>query len=138
MTHRFQPDSLILKIDINDGVGESPFPSYSLREDLFQNSIRVVGLYCEKGPMKETNFVISNSSEHGVSRKVIKNILGIFTFSAPKTFLSNPNKEIKPAINVVPENLKFKVVKDNFKLSQTFNGWLIAEISGLKKGSRVE
>ena len=60
MTQRFQPDSLILKIDIINGVGESPFPSYSLREDLFQNSIQVVGLYCEKGPLKQTNFVISN------------------------------------------------------------------------------
>ena len=71
-------------------------------------------------------------------RKVIKNILGIFTFQKKKTFISNPNKEIKPAINVVPESLKFKVVKDDFKLSHSFNGWLIAEVSGLKKGIRVE
>ncbi len=68
MTQRFQRDSLILKIDINQGVGESPFPSYALKKGLFQNSIRVVGLYCDAGPLKETNFVISNSSEHGVNR----------------------------------------------------------------------
>ena len=67
MTH-FQPDSLILKIDITDGVGQNPFPSYSLREDLFQNSIRIVGLYCENGPLDQPHFIISNSSDHGVNR----------------------------------------------------------------------
>ena len=68
MTKRYQPDSLILKIDLIDGVGTNPFPSYSLREDLFQNSIRVVGLYCKEGPLHISQFLVCNASEHGVNR----------------------------------------------------------------------
>ena len=71
-------------------------------------------------------------------RKVLKNILGVFSFEDKNKFLSNPNKEIKTAINVVPENLKFKVVTDDFKISPLFKGYVIVEISGLKKDSSVE
>ena len=69
---------------------------------------------------------------------MIKNILGVFTFQTHKIFLSNPNKEIMPPINVVPQNLRFKIVKEDFKLSNNFNGWLIAQLSGVKKDLRVE
>ena len=73
-------DSLVLKVDIHEGCGKYIFPSYKLKDDLFINKINAAGLFCRLGPVKLTLFVTSNCSEHGFGRKVITNILGVFTF----------------------------------------------------------
>ena len=78
MTKNYLPESLILKIDIENGMGQVPFPSYSLREDLFQNSIRLIGMYCEEGDLGQPQFVVSNASQHGNNRYNFCNALSEF------------------------------------------------------------
>ena len=75
MTKNYIPESLTLKIDIENGMGQVPFPSYSLREDLFQNSIRLIGMYCEEGDLSQPHFVVSNASQHGNNRYIFCNTM---------------------------------------------------------------
>ena len=80
------PLSFLFVIPITDGRGSWPFPS-QLRENLFQNSVRVRGLYSTKQFKDSFLFTISNASEHmACGKKVITNVLGIFNFAKQTSF----------------------------------------------------
>ena len=125
------PLSFLYIIPIEEGKGEYPFP-HQLRENLFQNSVRVKGLFSKKAYKDKHLFAISNASEHGVGKKVIKNVLSIFTFSKENSFHLNGTIVTAP-INVIPSNLKFVVVDENFKTVPDFQGWIWTEIFGTPK-----
>ena len=46
MTHPSLVDSLVLKVDVEQGHGKYNFPSCKVKDQLFINKIRVAGLYC--------------------------------------------------------------------------------------------
>ena len=79
------PLSFLFIIPITSGRGEWPFPS-QLRENLFQNSVRVKGLFSKKVQKDSFLFATTNSSEHGCGKKVISNVLGVFLFPKPNLF----------------------------------------------------
>ena len=60
------------------------------------------------------------------------------TVSKNNDFVSNKIREIEPLIKVVPETLTFKVKNSKFERLKDFEGFLIAEVSGPKKGPSVE
>ena len=69
------PLSFLYVIPINSGRGEWPFPR-QLQENLFQNSLRVKGLFSKNMHKESFLFATSNASEHGCGKKVISNVLG--------------------------------------------------------------
>ena len=118
------------KIKIESGKGSFAFP-LQLCQDLFQNFVRVRGFYSEK-PHKNYVFVLSNLSEHGRHKSVIRNILGILNFSKEKLFQSN-NNPVKAPINILPSEMTFFITDDSFDRVSGYSGWLIVEIIGEKK-----
>ena len=125
------PLSFLFIIPIKDGKGEWPFPN-QLRENLFQNSVRVKGLYSTKEHKDSFLFAISNASEHGCGKKVITNVLGIFHFPTPKLFQLNGTTVTAP-INSIPSNINVVITDENFKRVTTFSGWTWVEITGSVK-----
>ena len=65
--------SFMFKIKIEGGKGHFEFPK-QLRQHLYQNFVRIRGLYSEK-INHDYVFVLSNLSEHGSHKSVIRNIL---------------------------------------------------------------
>ena len=126
------PLSFLFIIPIIDGRGSWPFPS-QLKENLFQNSVRVRGLYSTK-PFKDSFlFSISNASEHmACGKKVMTNVLGVFNFAKAKQFQLNGTSVTAP-INVIPSHIKFVVTDENFKCVKSFEGWTWIEIVGVVK-----
>ena len=122
------PLSFLFVIPIKDGKGEWPFPS-QLRENLFQNFVKVKGLYSSKDYKEKYLFTTSNASEHGIGKKVITNVLGVFNFPKPNHFQLNGTTVSAP-INSIPSDLKFFVTDQSFKLVNDFNGWIWVELDG--------
>ena len=123
--------SFLYIVPISEGRGIWPFPA-QLRENLFQNSVRVKGLYSTKAFKGSYIFATSNASEHGVGKKVITNVLGIFNFEKPKTFQLNGTMVTAP-INSIPTDMKFTVTNEKFKRETGFEGWMWVEIQGCAK-----
>ena len=95
--------------------------------------------YCRRQPSgDEPLFVTSNCPTHGQGREEVKNVLGVFTPAKNDEFVSNKIKTIEPSINAVPETLTFRVKNSQFETLEDFEGFLIAEVSGPKKGPGVE
>ena len=126
-----KPLSFLFIIPIKEGRGMWPFPS-QLKENLFQNSVRVKGLYSSKEHTKSYLFATSNASEHGCGKKVITNVLGIFHFPKPKLFQLN-GTTISAPVNSIPTNIQFCVLDENFKRELTFDGWIWVELIGSVK-----
>ena len=128
--------SFLFIIPIESGFGSWPFPK-QLRENLYQNSVRVRGLYSkDKAYQDEFLFVLSNVSQHSSrhSKSVITNVLAIFSFSKPKLFQWNGASVTAP-INIIPSDIKLEISNDSFERVKTFNGWAYIEILGIKKNN---
>ena len=125
------PVSFLFIIPIASGQGEWPFPS-QLKEHLFQNFVRVRGLYSNKAYRDSRLFTITNASEHGFGRRVITNVLSVFEFKKAKEFKQSGTVVTAP-INVIPADIKFVIIDDSFKIVNDFNGWIWVEILGEAK-----
>ena len=130
MSENYEHMSFMFKIKIDGGKGSFEFPA-QLRQDLFQNFVRIRGLYSEK-TQKEYVFVLSNLSEHGRHKSVIRNILGTFNFKWAKLFIPN-YLGAKLPINIIPSQMTFFVTNDSFEKVEAFSGWMLVEIIGEKK-----
>ena len=122
--------SFMFKIKIEGGKGHFEFPK-QLRQDLYQNFVRIRGLYSEK-INHDYVFVFSNLSEHGSHKSVIRNILATFNFPKHKLFQANTSP-VKAPINILPSEMTFFISNDSFEKIAGFSGWLITEIIGEKK-----
>ena len=69
---------------------------------------------------------------------MVKNVLGVFTPAKNDEFVSNKIKTIEPSINAVPETLTFRVKNSQFQTVEDFEGFLIAKLSGQRKGPGVK
>ena len=125
--------SFLFVIPIENGKGTWPFPK-QLRGNLFQNSVRVRGLYTkDRAYPNDSLFAISNVSEHsGLGKSVITNVLGVFHFSKPKLFQLN-GASVQAPVNLIPSDIKLEITNDTFDRVKTFQGWIWIEISGVKK-----
>ena len=122
------PLSFLFIIPISDGTGDWIFPS-QLRENLFQNSVGVKGLYSSKAYKDSFLFATSNASDHLHGTKTINNVLGVFNFSKPKSFQLNGTTVIAP-INYIPSDIRFVVTDEKFDRVKDFDGWVWVEIAG--------
>ena len=122
--------SYMFKVKIEEGKGSFEFPM-QLRQDLFQNFGTVRGLYSEKR-LDDYVFCLSNLSEHGWHKSVIRNVLGTFNFKIPKLFQANP-LPVKAAINILPRNMYYYVTDQSFDCVKSFTGWAIVEIFGERR-----
>ena len=123
--------SFLYIIQIKEGKGFMNFPS-QLREHLFQNSVRVKGLFSKK-PYKDSYlFATSNISEHSVGKKVITNVLAIFNFAKPNYFQLNGTTVTAP-INIIPSDIKVVITNEKFKRVENFEGWVWLELTGAPK-----
>ena len=75
---------------------------------------------------------MSNLSEHGRHKSVIRNILGTFKFGSEKLFEVNTTL-VKAPVNIIPVDMSFFVVNESFEKVGGFTGWLFVEIIGVKK-----
>ena len=131
MSENYEHMSFMFKVKIEQEKGSFEFPS-QLRQDLFQNFVRIRGLYSAK-THKEYVFVLSNLSEHGRHKSVIRNILGTFNFGWPKTFKPNYMGDAKLPVNIIPSQMTFFISNASFETVDTFSGWLLVEIIGEKR-----
>ena len=86
--------SILLKVPINNGRGEWNFPS-QLHLNLYQNTVHVRGLFSKTTFPNQHLFVTTNASEHGMGKKVIRNILGVFEFKIPNLYQLNPQYTVQ-------------------------------------------
>ena len=122
------PLSFLYIIPLENGRGTWQFPS-QLRQNLFQNFVRVKGLFSKKSYGNSYNFVISNASEHMDGKKTINNVLGVFNHSKENLFQLNGTTVTAP-INVIPSSLKFTITDQKFKKVPDFEGFIWVEIFG--------
>ena len=123
--------SIFLKVPINDGRGAWKFPN-QLQINLFQNLVRVRGLYSKTAFTNQHIFVTTNASEHGSGQKVIRNILGVFEFKKPNLYQFNSQDTTAP-INKIPQDIVFTIFNQDFEKQPNFNGWVYVELTGKKK-----
>ena len=125
--------SFLFVIPIREGRGQWAFPK-QLKENLFQNSVRVRGLYTkEKAYPDKFLFAISNVSEHsGLGKSVITNVLAIFNFPKCNLFQLNGASVTAP-INIIPSDIKFTITDDSFDRVKDFEGWTYVELIGHRK-----
>ena len=130
MSENYEHMSFMFKIKIDAGKGTFAFPT-QLRQDLFENFVRIRGLYSEK-LQEEYVFVLSNLSEHGRHKSVIRNVLGVFKFKIAKLFQAN-SIPVKVPVNILPTEMKFFISDESFEKVEKFSGWLLVEIIGDKR-----
>ena len=110
--------------------GHFAFPT-QLRQELFQNFVRIRGVYSETA-LSQYIYVLSNFSEHGSHKSVIRNILAVLNFPSNKLYQANADP-IKAAINVIPSQMTFFISDDSFERVKGFQGWIIVEVIGERK-----
>ena len=130
MSESYVNMSFMFKIKIENGKGHFAFPT-QLRQELFQNFVRIRGVYSETA-LSQYIYVLSNLSEHGSHKSVIRNILAVLNFPSNKLYQANADP-IKAAINVIPSQMTFFISDDSFERVKGFQGWIIVEVIGERK-----
>ena len=77
-------------------------------------------------------YVLSNLSEHGSHKSVIRNILAVLNFPSNKLYQAKADP-IKAAINIIPSQMTFFISDDSFERVKGFQGWIIVEVIGERK-----